>query len=237
MEDTIEFRQRMTNQWQGKIVNDQYEISELIGTGSYGDVFLATSIEKPNEKFAVKIMEKKKWRQLESKCVDRLLIEKSMMSKIWHENIVRCHEFHEDLTHWYMILDHCTSGDLEDDINGPKNLKLNEPMAVSYLAQILNGFKLLQWYSIMHRDMKPANILKDDSRKKFIRIADFGGLKLGSQETRSLVGTPFYLAPEMNEVYKASNGHTPNSAKKYDSGVDIFTIGCIFYEMLVGKKL
>lgn len=106
-----------------------------------------------------------------------------------------------------------------------KPLKLD--LAKSIIYQVLSGLKYLHENKIIHRDMKPANILMDKSEIRY-KIADFGVatevIGKNSNTHRTNTGTPWYMAPEVikNEAYSYS--------------IDIWAVGCILYELISGKR-
>lgn len=100
--------------------------------------------------------------------------------------------------------------------------KLTELEAIEYLIQMLNGFKTLVKYKILHRDFKLANLMKHNNS---IKIADFGFSKIleNDSKTDTMLGSPLNMAPEI------LNGDS------YDNKADIWSLGTVFYEMLFGK--
>jgi serine/threonine protein kinase len=91
------------------------------------------------------------------------------------------------------------------------------------MKQIANGFRELHKWNIMHRDVKPANIFfKGDT----VKIGDFGFAKWGDEYTRTKLGTPMTMAPELQDV----------STIYYSDKVDLWSIGVVFYMMLFGNK-
>ena len=99
---------------------------------------------------------------------------------------------------------------------------MTEQEAVEYLIQILNGFKTLVKYKILHRDFKLANLMRHNN---LIKIVDFGFSKIldNDSKTDTMLGSPLNMAPEI------LNGD------KYDNKADIWSVGTVFYELLFGK--
>ena len=100
--------------------------------------------------------------------------------------------------------------------------KLTELEAIEYLIQILNGFKTLVKYKILHRDFKLANLMKHNNS---IKIADFGFSKImeNDSKTDTMLGSPLNMAPEIL------------NQDSYDNKADIWSLGTVFYEMIFGK--
>jgi serine/threonine protein kinase len=105
--------------------------------------------------------------------------------------------------------------------------RLDESLAVKFLSQLTSGLLFLSEKNIIHRDLKPANILlNEDSENAILKIADFGFARQLSEAAAMVstqCGTPLYMAPEIFDQ------------NDYDSKADVWSTGCVFYEMLVGK--
>ena len=100
---------------------------------------------------------------------------------------------------------------------------LSESEAVYFLMQIMNGFRELHKHQIMHRDVKLANMfLKEDT----IVIGDFGFAKQGVETTKTRLGTPITMAPELLMSKESS----------YTNKADLWSIGVVFYQLLFGKN-
>ena len=84
------------------------------------------------------------------------LTEMEVMTKINHPNILHLHEYIETQNNYYLVLDYCNNGDVEQMLS--KRKRLIEHDAVYFLKQIMNGFQELHRYNVMHRDFKLANI-------------------------------------------------------------------------------
>lgn len=143
------------------------------------------------------------------------------MKKLHSKNIVQFIDVVETENNYYIVQEFCDGGDLRTKLNKEKNF--SEKVATEYLLQLLNGFIELLTHGIIHRDMKPENIL---IHNKTVKIADFGFAKnvlWRSQLVKTQVGTPLYMSVEML------------SEQKYTSKCDIWAIGLLFYEMLYGR--
>lgn len=103
-----------------------------------------------------------------------------------------------------------------------KRKKLTEQEGVEYFIQIMNGFKTLTKFKIMHRDFKLANLMLHNNS---IKIVDFGFSKILENETHTgtMLGSPLNMAPEIL------------NNEKYDNKADIWSLGTVFYELLFGK--
>ncbi len=144
-----------------------------------------------------------------------------------HINIVRYMDYFEDDEHWFMVMEFC-----EDKItphsDAAGKLKLTDWDLRNIGRQILNGLVYLHTNHIVHRDIKPGNLLKDG--RGFVKIADFGEAQMTPQhgdnekfDLSSLMGTPAYMAPEC--LHKAN---------VYPSA-DVWSFGCVLVYLMSGK--
>jgi serine/threonine protein kinase len=198
--------------------------SEL-GRGSFSIVYLGiyNGVENVymahNQKIAIKVI---KTNNLTTKAKEILEDEITIMKLIKddpHPNIVECYDVIIQKDELFIIMEYCDSGDLRKILKKP----IKERFAQFYFCQLANGLKYLSRHCIIHRDIKPRNILLTDGRK-ILKIADFGfATKFNNKSLHDTIcGSPLYMAPEiMNN-------------NKYDNQADLWSIGMILYEMLYG---
>jgi len=191
----------------------KYILTEIIGKGSFSIVYKASHIET-NELFAIKVVSLKK---LSKKIIDSVENEINIMLKINHDNIIRLHETIKTKNHICLIMDYCNE-DLNKYIK--KNGRISEKQTKNFITQIACGMYFLNKLNLIHRDLKPHNILISESN--VIKIADFGFVKEydDSNMLDTLCGSPIYMAPEILQH------------KKYDSKVDLWSLGVILFEIL-----
>ena len=196
-----------------------YLLVEKIGQGQFGAVYKGVLIDNQKEAFAIKCILKSK---LEGNAILNRLFqtEMSVMSKIKHPNIMHLETFMETNHNYYLVMQYCNNGDLETYLK--RMGRLSEDEAVYFLMQIMNGFQVLHSNKIMHRDVKLANIFLNDDQ---VVIGDFGFAKQGVDVTRTKLGTPITMAPELLN----SDGGS------YTSKTDLWSIGVCFYQILFGK--
>jgi serine/threonine protein kinase len=190
---------------------------QQIGRGAFSTIFKGYDSNNGNV-FAVKeisIAGKKKVEENVKK-------ELNILKRLNHNNIVQIHDYFFDNTNKviYIIMDYFKNGDLSKFIKGKV---LKEIYAKKYMSQLKAGLEYLYNNNIMHRDLKPHNILIDDNND--IKITDFGFARYVKDDMliNTLCGTPIYMAPEIMKY------------KKYNNKSDLWSLGIIMYEMIFGK--
>ena len=154
---------------------------------------------------------------------DRFLQEYELIAEIHHPNIVHIYDLGVGDDHAHIAMEYLDGGDLKHKLA----TGLSESQAVSFLKQIASALAKIHEVGILHRDLKPGNIMlrSDDS----VALIDFGlakrmRLRMELTDEGEIFGTPYYMSPEQ--------GH----AESVDHRSDIYSLGVIFYEMLTGKK-
>ena len=154
---------------------------------------------------------------------DRFLQEYELIAEINHPNIVKIYDLGVGDDHAHIAMEYLGGGDLKQRIAAG----ITEPKAVGYLRQIASALAEVHAVGILHRDLKPGNIMlrEDDS----VALIDFGlakrmRLQLEITDEGEIFGTPYYMSPEQGH----GNG--------VDHRSDIYSLGVIFYEMLTGVK-
>jgi serine/threonine protein kinase len=196
---------------------DPYVITkERIGRGAFSIIYKGYN---KNNKEIVAI---KEINYDNHKIIKTLTNEFEILKSLKHENIILLHETYYDKENKniYLVLDYYELGDLSKFLN-KKSLK--EPFAKKYMKQLSNGLEYLYENNIMHRDLKPQNILV--SKEYILKITDFGFARYMNNDIiiKTLCGSPMYMAPEIIKY------------KKYNNTSDLWSIGVIMYEMLFGS--
>ena len=191
-----------------------YILTKIIGKGSFSNVYKAFHIER-KEYYAMKVVSLK---NLANKIIENIETEISIMINIKHDNIVRLYETIKTDKYICLIIDYCDGEDLNKYIK--KNGRISEKQTKIFMTQIAAGLYYLHSLNLIHRDLKPHNILL--SKNGNIKIADFGFVKDYTENSMfdTLCGSPIYMAPEILQH------------KKYDAKVDLWSIGIILYELL-----
>lgn len=200
---------------------ESFDVLEEIGSGSFGVVY---KVQKKNEDkvFAMKSLSKRTlevYRQLKY-----AISECKIMKQLNHPFILTLHYAFQTNKYLYLILDYCPNGDLLDIIT--QQGKLSEKSARFYLAEVILALEYLHSLSILYRDLKPSNILIDETGN--VKLADFGLAKENvgtSNPAMSMAGTPAYLPPETL------------TGKGTTTAADIYGLGPLLYEMLTGIPL
>lgn len=201
-------------------INQKYIFQEQIGTGYYGIVRIAIQKIDPGKKYACKSIDKL---ILSNNRINNLIKEIETLSMLDHPNIVKYYETYNDNRYFHIIMEYCSGGDLFDNIVKRKNFSEKEACHIIYklLSAILHCHSL----GIVHRDLKPENILYESkSESSEVKIIDFGlsQQKFTEDDLNSIVGSPFYVAPEV-------------LGGKYDSKCDLWSLGIITYCLLSGS--
>ncbi len=204
----------------GQKINDRYEVIRLIGEGGMANVYLAqdTILDRL---VAVKVLRGDLAE--DEKFVRRFQREANSASKIIHPNIVEIYDVGEDQGEYYIVMEYIDGRDLKSLIKKRKGLTLSE--TVDIMLQLTSAVACAHDSYIIHRDIKPQNILIMDDGK--VKITDFGiAQAMNSQEmtqTNSVMGSVHYIAPEQAN----GSGATAKS--------DIYSLGILMYELIIGK--
>lgn len=179
-----------------------YDLNDVIGFGAYGKVYkghylpnYVTETTKDIE-LAIKEIPILGNKAAEAEQFKKtVLAEIEMMKIMKHKNVVRFIDVKRTDNFFYIITEFCNQGSLAYFL---KKNTLTELEAIFYIKQIIEGFKYLSSKKIMHRDVKPENILLHNN---VVKLADFGfakNIKESSKpEEHTIVGTPYYMSPEI----------------------------------------
>ena len=198
-----------------------YLIERELGQGSFGRVYRCKHAGSGRH-FAVKVIP---CARVTTAHARRLLqTEVSIMHAVTHPNVMHLHDFLRSQSNYYLVLDHCEGGDLLRYVRSRPGGFLEEAAALPLLKQLMNGFAELRKHRVIHRDVKSENVFLRDRAPV---IGDFGLARMGAETARSYVGSHQFMAPELLQA-------GPDAPGRYDSKIDLWAIGCLFYEMLFG---
>ena len=208
----------------------KFDAIKMIGKGSFARVYLVQD-NKTNLKYAVKAFSKE-YLQSQTKGKESLMNEILIMKALNHPNVMKLEEIHESKNSIYLVLELLEGGELFNYISSRNKLTMKEVHRI--MKCLLEALKYLDEKGIMHRDLKPENmILKDktDIVNCQLKLVDFGLASFCDVDEYLFkrCGTPGYVAPEI------INASSKNKIK-YNSVVDIFSAGVIFYILIMGKS-
>lgn len=206
----------------GSVLDKRYRLDGIIGYGGMAVVYKATDLSVNNQVVAIKMLKE------DSACdeivVKRFKNECRAESMLTHRNIVSVHEVNIKGDLKYMVMEYVQGITLKNYLtsnNGP--LELTE--IISYVVQVLRALRVAHKEGIIHRDIKPQNVMVlGDGR---VKVMDFGIAKLPNAETVTVtdkaVGTVYYMSPEQA------------SGKDLDPRSDIYSLGAMMYELATGE--
>ncbi|XP_072443787.1 serine/threonine-protein kinase ULK1 isoform X2 [Chiloscyllium punctatum] len=204
----------------------EFNRQDLIGHGAFAVVFKGRYIEKHDWEVAIKCINKKNL----AKSQTLLGKEIKILKELKHDNIVALYDFQEMANSVYLVMEYCNGGDLADYLHSKGTL--SEDTIRLFLQQIAGAMKMLHSKGVIHRDLKPQNILlsctggrKSNPSNIRIKIADFGFARYlqTNMLAATLCGSPMYMAPEVI------------MSQHYDAKADLWSIGTIVYQCLTGK--
>ena len=197
-----------------------YTLESKLGEGSYGTVYFGHDSQTglPIAAKAISL------ENLKSRFLEQLESEISAMKRLDSPYIIKLYDVLKTSRNVYMIMEYCSGGDLDHYIK--KSGPTPEHLARKWLSQTLEAFQCLKAFKIIHRDLKLANILlsQEDVERADVKLADFGFAKILNEATRAktMLGTPLFMAPEIF------------NREEYAFSVDIWSLGVLAYELLVG---
>jgi tRNA A-37 threonylcarbamoyl transferase component Bud32 len=206
----------------GSVMIRGHRCIRQVGSGGMCTIYLAES-ERAGRLVVLKVFNQVPDVSERITSFDRFLQEYEIIAGLNHQNIVRIYDLGIADDHAYIAMEHFSSGDLRQRMKEP----LSPASALWFLEQIASALEAIHAVGVLHRDLKPANIMlrSDDS----LCLIDFGLAKADDMEvsltgTREIFGTPYYMSPEQ--------GH----AELIDARSDLYSLGVIFFEMLLGRK-
>ena len=224
---------------------DEFTLVKSIGKGAFGEVYLTTKQGSP-QLFATKKVSKQK---ADSPTIHKYFInEIKILQQIKHKNIIHFEAIKHTVHNYYIITEYCNGGGLSDCLKKYQTIygrAFPEEIVQHLMRQIVDGMKYLHGLRIIHRDIKLDNILvcfdneidKNNLNllKATIKIIDFGfATYLGSSNLRySTLGSPINMDPVLLKKLTATNGIS--NLIGYDEKADIWSLGTVCYEMLIGQ--
>lgn len=200
-----------------KVGPNSFELVNLLGRGSFGEVFQVKH-KRTGKAYAMKVLQKS--RIMSSNLLRYAVTERNILAYIRHPYIVSLHYAFQTPSHLVLVLQYCPRGNLQHLITREK--RLCEDLSRVYTAEILLALIHLHERHTVFRDLKPDNVVIDEAHHAL--LTDFGLSKegVGQRGTKSFCGSVAFLAPEI--LLRKGHNHT----------VDIYNLGVLLYDMLTG---
>lgn len=229
------------------MIVDNLNLEKCLGKGAFGEVYLTTKEGDDKKKYATKKIDREEIEKGEG--IKYLKNEIIVLQYLNHPNIVKFEEVKKTKKHYYIVMEFCNGGELSKALEKyqEKNGKpFTEELVQHFMRQIIDAFKYIHERKIIHRDVKLDNILisydneKDKEEMNLLKakakIIDFGFAckmdKSGLQYTA--LGSPINMDPL---ILKKINSSTRKSRQLgYNQKADIWSLGTICYEMLIGRS-
>ncbi|KAL0272584.1 UNVERIFIED_CONTAM: hypothetical protein PYX00_005503 [Menopon gallinae] len=208
----------------------EYNSRDLIGHGAFAVVFKGRHRKNPNFVVAIKSITKKNLATSQNILSKEIKILKEL-TELHHENVVALLDCKETALNVFLVMEYCNGGDLADYLNAKGTL--SEDTIRLFLCQLAGAMKALHEKGVVHRDLKPQNILLSYNRRYNpphpqdikLKIADFGFARFlqDGVMAATLCGSPMYMAPEVI------------MSMQYDAKADLWSLGTIVFQCLTGK--
>ena len=225
---------------------DDYVLEKFLGKGTFGEVYL-TKKRNSNFLYATKRMDKALVEDVRYK--KYFVNEISILKKLFHKNIIRIQEFKMTTNHYYIIMEYCNGGSLTQCLKKYKEIyhqPFTEEIVQYLMRQIISAVKFIHSQGIVHRDLKLDNILVNFNNENDknnmnllnaqVKIIDFGfaSAKEDSKMFTTAIGSPLNMDPLI--LQKFCNGRAQTNDLQYDEKADIWSLGALCYQMLIGDS-
>jgi hypothetical protein len=201
----------------------RYKILELLGQGGFGTVHKAQD-SRLQRSVAVKHLSHKSGLPHEKSCIRQLHREAMSIAGFSHANIIQVHDFLEDESGCYIVMEYADGGSLAQFLDKERFHTFDFRWKLHFFEQIADALTCAHRRGIVHRDVKPANILLTSDQRPIPKLTDFGiSSSIGMAATPS--GTPLYMAPEQRLAGQI--------AAKPEA--DIYAFGKVVWECLTGE--
>ena len=224
---------------------DEYTLTQFLGKGTFGEVYL-TKKQNSDFLFATKRMSKELVD--DPKYTKYFNNEITILRKLYHKNIIRLEALKKTTHHYYVIMEYCNGGTLTECLEKYKNIyhkPFTEEIVQYIMRQIVSAINYIHSLRIIHRDLKLDNILvkfenesdktKLNLLKAEIKIIDFGFAAYKDQKglLQTAIGSPMNMDPLILKKFNPDG--TTNKELGYDEKADIWSLGTLCYQMLIGS--
>ena len=225
---------------------DEYTLNQFLGKGTFGEVYLTT---KKNTDFLFATKRMSKDFVEDPKYMKYFNNEISILKKLYHKNIVKLEALKRTKNHYYVIMEYCNGGTLTECLEKYKNFyhrPFTEQIVQHIMRQVVSAVNYMHDLRIIHRDLKLDNILvkfenEEDKNnlnllKAEIKIIDFGFAAYKDQSglLKTAIGSPMNMDPLI--LQKFNSGGKLNKELGYDEKADIWSLGTLCYQMLIGNS-
>ena len=225
---------------------DDYTLARFLGKGTFGEVYL-TKKKYSNNVYATKRMDKQMVD--DPRYTKYFNNEIKILKQLFHENIIRIEDLKVTKNHYYIIMEYCNGGSLKQCLDRYKEIyhhAFTEEIVQYIMRQVMSAVKYMHSQRIIHRDLKLDNILVHflnindynsvNLMKAKIKIIDFGfaSSKEDSDMFTTAIGSPLNMDPLILKKFNAGRAQTNDL--KYDEKADIWSIGALCYQMLIGNS-
>ena len=203
---------------------NKYKVEKVVGEGSFGKALLCRR-NQDSKKCIIKQISLAKMSRKEAAATEQ---ESSILARLRHPNIVTFWESFSEtqkgVSYLCIVMEFADGGDLSTLIKNKRNQLMSETEALRLFVQISLAMKHVHDRKILHRDLKAQNIFLTSAG--IIKLGDFGiarVLRNTAELASTQIGTPYYMSPEIMDN------------KRYNSKTDIWSLGCVLYELLALK--
>jgi len=208
--------------YSGKVLDGRYKLEQPVGSGGMAVVFSAIDT-MTGRRVAVKMLRESAAEDPQT--LRRFINESRAVAMFNHNNIVKIYDISVDGPFKYIVMEYVDGMTLLDYMEFKKPIDWRD--AVIYVDQVLRALDHAHMKGVIHRDIKPQNIMLLEGG--YVKVMDFGIAKIldakdQTLNTNAAIGTVYYISPE-----QARN-------KKVDCRTDIYSLGCMLYEMVTGER-
>ncbi len=212
----------------GQVIAEKYLINGFIGKGGMSAIYKVKHLQLDTE-LALKLLDKTMW--ADPTAVKRFKLEAQTVSKLTHPCLITYRDFGVTTDGQpYLVMDYIQGNTLGQRIKATRGIFL--PSVLEIFEQLCEGLSVAHGLGIIHRDVKPGNIMFLDAESNRLKLLDFGIAKIMTEEgeeaqhltrTGDVFGSPLYMSPEQC------------MGKRLDNRSDIYALGCVIFEAMTGR--